>query len=953
MASPSYILGAILLSAALSATELRLLDFPARPGALTQLRLTLSEPLAIANGAFTVDLDPQHFGDIVNITVFSAAGDVAGVVERNGRRASVRFTSPSGGVGRLPGLPVATIHVPVLSPDASATVTIGTTPWQSIRQQPFPLTVQPGKALPPAEIGIEDILFADPFRILGSGFTADTAIHIPGVNVTSTTFVSPSEMRFTVAGDTTLAGLPVRLAKPNGAAANFFFSLPGNGYIFPTRRLSAFSWQNVISATRGDRGIALLNPHNEPVDVRVEAYIGTNTRSLTAATPAITLPPGAAFSARRLNDIGIQSGGFAGFIASRPIQAIGLGFDISPGPVPGNFWWAAEPTIPYLPFSFPDVLFSPSVTALDYRHQTGTPPPARQSVNYSATVNVVPQVQFEHTVTTASGGAWLVVSRPNPAGNALLVDVNPANLPPGTYSGAITVQPNRPGAKATVTPVSLEVSDRPLLLLSPQRIQIEHTPTPSPQSQNLCIDVKSTSTPINYQVSARLPAGPAWLSTAETSGTTPGNACRPILTGGLAPGTYSATIIVSAPGLLEQVPVTLTIRPPEPVRSLAPSVLHFAHHPAAPAPEPKRVTVSSSGVWTLAIESEGGWLSATPSSGEFLVRVNPASLPPGTHNGKVIVSSLVPRNQIVLPVSLSIVSTATSRLAVSPPELRISGTTAGAQPLAVATGSDSRPLSWSWNPAPGPCPVAVFPVPPQSETPSRTPALLNISCNGVLDYEGTLTFRSGEESVAVPVSMHLDPLPYANAATPPSLASVVNAASGLPGPVAPGQALSLHGIGMQAPISFDGVAATPFYSSLFQTNVVVPDSIKGNTQLQIGTVSLPLPVAPAAPGLFTLSATGVGPGAVLNEDHSINTPDNPAPRDSIIQIFGTGGAVPPQPAEAAIGTTAAEVLYSGSTGGLWQVNVRVPANATPGPAIPVIIRTGGAASQPGVTIAVR
>jgi uncharacterized protein (TIGR03437 family) len=46
--------------------------------------------------------------------------------------------------------------------------------------------------------------------------------------------------------------------------------------------------------------------------------------------------------------------------------------------------------------------------------------------------------------------------------------------------------------------------------------------------------------------------------------------------------------------------------------------------------------------------------------------------------------------------------------------------------------------------------------------------------------------------------------------------------------------------------------------------------------------------AATAPGLFTQNASGSGPGAILNQDNSVNGPGNPAAKGSIVQVYLTG-----------------------------------------------------------------
>jgi uncharacterized protein (TIGR03437 family) len=135
-----------------------------------------------------------------------------------------------------------------------------------------------------------------------------------------------------------------------------------------------------------------------------------------------------------------------------------------------------------------------------------------------------------------------------------------------------------------------------------------------------------------------------------------------------------------------------------------------------------------------------------------------------------------------------------------------------------------------------------------------------------------------------------------------------------------------------------------------------------------------LPVAASAPGIFTVASSGLGPAAVLNQDNSVNSAANPAPRGSIIQIYATGegqtsppgvtGSVtgsdlktPVQNVKVTIGGQDAMVQYAGSAGnavaGLFQVNAVIPQAVVPGATLPISISVGGVPSQSGVTIAVQ
>ncbi len=233
-----------------------------------------------------------------------------------------------------------------------------------------------------------------------------------------------------------------------------------------------------------------------------------------------------------------------------------------------------------------------------------------------------------------------------------------------------------------------------------------------------------------------------------------------------------------------------------------------------------------------------------------------------------------------------------------------------------------------------------------------------------------------------------------------AITNVVNAASQSGGPVAPGEIISIMGAllgpqpGESAAITngalptaasgvrvlFDGIAAPLLYVSASQINAIVPYELAGRATAQIQVESGGFRSAPflaslreAAPGIFTISGSGSGQGAIVNQDGTLNSAENPAARGAIVSIYATGeGAIQPAPAtgriaagppatpvlpvSVAIEGLAAPVLYAGPApmaAGLLQVNVRIPDGATPSDQAPVQLMVGTFAAQPGVTIAVR
>jgi uncharacterized protein (TIGR03437 family) len=231
---------------------------------------------------------------------------------------------------------------------------------------------------------------------------------------------------------------------------------------------------------------------------------------------------------------------------------------------------------------------------------------------------------------------------------------------------------------------------------------------------------------------------------------------------------------------------------------------------------------------------------------------------------------------------------------------------------------------------------------------------------------------------------------------------VVNGASYLGGGVAPGEIVTLFGndIGPETltpfassadgrigsslagvRVLFDGVAAPLLYVSRTQIGAIVPYAVSGqsSTRVQVeyaGVRSFPveLPVVAANPAIFSLEMSGRGPGAILNEDGSVNSAANPAEKGSVVSIYATGegqtdpwgvdgrvaGDRPPKPllpVSITIGGVPAEIQYAGGAptlvAGVIQINAVVPSNVASGPSIPVVLTIGEASSQEEITMAIR
>src|SRR5258708_4067507 len=116
------------------------------PGAVAQIRITLTTSHRISSGSVVMDFDPTVFGPVIAVDVFSAAGDQYGMANIKGLHVDAQFNSDSGGIGRLPGVPLLTITIPVLASAGSAGAAInmvtGTTPWRDVDGNRYVATVQ-------------------------------------------------------------------------------------------------------------------------------------------------------------------------------------------------------------------------------------------------------------------------------------------------------------------------------------------------------------------------------------------------------------------------------------------------------------------------------------------------------------------------------------------------------------------------------------------------------------------------------------------------------------------------------------------------------------------------------------------------------------------------------------------------------------------------------------------
>jgi uncharacterized protein (TIGR03437 family) len=461
-------------------------------------------------------------------------------------------------------------------------------------------------------------------------------------------------------------------------------------------------------------------------------------------------------------------------------------------------------------------------------------------------------------------------------------------------------------------------------------------------------------------------------------------------------GCNLGNIIVTGPQNSITIPVTLTLFG---IQARPESLTFFPLTGSPPQTQTFRLSAYQGSCYPysrlpLVSADPAAWLGVSYdiAAGLFAVSIDARRLAAGQYTGKVVVD-LACVGPVQVPVALTVLS-APPQLRVTPSDLTFmysEGDKVLAQTFTVQSPDLQVPLTIASTPG-----VVVTPMS------SLTPAAVSVSVPNYSagEYHGSVRITAPGATVTVPVTMLVSPLDPPMGS--PVIGSVVNFASQTQDAIAPGEIITIYGSGVGPPktlgftldapgtvatnyggtqVLFDGLPAPLLYSSPYQTNLIVPYEIADRKSANIEVVyksvkSVPwgVPVAPAAPAIFTMNASGHGSAAALNEDNSPNSPTNPATRGSVIQVYATGegltnpagvtGSItqgtlkrPILPVAVTIGGIDAQILYAGSAAGsvngLFQVNVVVPSRVTPGQNVPIVLSVGFARSQDGVTIAVQ
>ncbi|MGD1096213.1 MAG: hypothetical protein ABSB35_30000 [Bryobacteraceae bacterium] len=998
----------ILLSAAFIAqgtaapVPLQISNATAPAGGWAQIAIYAATPTAITSGHLVLNLDSTAFGNHATVGLFGANGDAAGLATVTWPLIDIQFSSPTGGIGELAGLPVIVVSLPVLASAAGRKVVVtATSPDSSVTVASGSVIVQGTVSVQNIPAGMGVVPAGTRVPVYGSGFTSSTTVTIDGAEISSTEFVSPAEIDVAIGGATELVGKQARITE-SGVEFDYFCFEPNAPLNFPENTTFGSAVANVqplfpLLATSGlyapgDNGgvLEVQNPNATAASVTVAL---TSNFSELISQETLTIPPGswAIFD-------GAYEGNFQ-MNSNVPVRSVAMQFC---GNGPGAVLPVCLSTPLVEDFSTSTApMLSPSSLAFTWQAGSSASTVTREIWFTGATRAL--------TASVTSGSAWLSVDQPQVVMPPFDVHVNASQLEPGTYQG--TIQVSEIFGPPLILPVSLTVSSAPGPMISATPSTFNFS-VPSYSSAPYTQAIQITSSGGQVPFSVGVPQN-SWVQVSPTSGTTPATlnvTWNPASAFG--PNfelSYPGSLVINGPAntITMQPSLNITGLQAFPIfageTGLGLNGLVFSAQMGS-ASQMQTISVLPAGPVTAT--SDQPWLSvavpALPANQNpaVVATANPAGLSPGVYNGNVTISEPGIAS-INVPVTLGVWSTPPA-LSIMPTSMTfvqtLGETGPGAQFAEVTSGGVPVPLTIqlgaSWlgvtdaNQAPTPAALSVY--------------VIGHGATALGQYLGSFTVESNGSSVYVTVTYLIEPGP----AVQPVISQVVNAASELPGAVSPGEIVSVLGyaVGSSATgslrltssgtvatmlnglqVTFDGQPAPLIYTSGIQTNLIVPYEIAGKTStvMQVtyttATGSFPaaawvLPVVASAPGVFTVSMTGIGQGAIVNDDGSINSAANPAVRGSLVSIYATGegqtgppgvtGSVtqsdsttPSLPVTVMIGGVQAPVQYAGEApgevAGLLQVNAMVPTAVVPGSGVPIMVSVGGVSSQKNVTIAVK
>lgn len=269
---------------------------------------------------------------------------------------------------------------------------------------------------------------------------------------------------------------------------------------------------------------------------------------------------------------------------------------------------------------------------------------------------------------------WIVSSQSSqsdavmPANIQITVDPSGLTVDSGnltqTYNSTITVSATAASPAITKIPVTVTVSplaSTPALTLSAAAINLRGVEKGADLIFSLKVSNAGAGT-LSFTTSVKTAGGASWLSVSPASGNatlaSPVTIAITASIGGTKAGTYQGTVTLTGnfPGGSKDIPVTLSITPPNAIILISQTGLSFTTAAGAGVPLSQNFGILNVGQgsmdWTAKVStlSGGNWLQISRTNGTVArpyidvsfvdVNINPNNLTPGVYYGTISVDAL-------------------------------------------------------------------------------------------------------------------------------------------------------------------------------------------------------------------------------------------------------------------------------------------------------------------------
>jgi uncharacterized protein (TIGR03437 family) len=375
-----------------------------------------------------------------------------------------------------------------------------------------------------------------------------------------------------------------------------------------------------------------------------------------------------------------------------------------------------------------------------------TGPPQTQNIQLTSSGSET----YSATTLSAIDG-WLSVSPSTGSVPAtLVVTADPSVLPSaGTYTGYVDIFGSVGGDEQLVfVSYTVTAGSAVTLTAAPSSVSFSQPAGGSaPSSQTVQL---SSSTPTSFTAAPTVP----WLSVTPSNGTTPATLTLTVVNAtALEAQTYQGAITIVGGGGQISVSVNLTVTSGgSGAISATPSSVSFSQVLGGAAPSTQTVQLSDATATSFTAAATAPWLSVSPTSGTtpatLTLSVDATGLSAGAYQGSVTITAGT--TPISVPVSLTVTSTGSSGITLTPSSATFSQSLGGTAPnpqtiqLSSATAASFTAASTAtW--------LAVSPT--SGTTPANLVLTVNASGLSAGTYQASITVTAGSTVAAVPVTL--------------------------------------------------------------------------------------------------------------------------------------------------------------------------------------------------------